>query len=206
MDYQTSMKIDPVTLAGQQVIVEPIKPDHAEGLWAIGQHRDDWAYLPIPGFFSLSEVDDWIAKAIKAAEQQQQVPLVLINPDSGQPMGSTRLMNIRPEHRGLEIGYTWLGHAYQRTAVNTETKYLLLRHLFETAGAYRVEFKTDERNQRSQRAIERIGAVREGVLRNHMIAQQGFIRNSVFFSITHDEWPQVKIGLEQKLDRRENLD
>ncbi|MFO3795968.1 MAG: GNAT family N-acetyltransferase, partial [Anaerolineales bacterium] len=111
-------------------------------------------------------------------------------------MGATRYLDIRPEHRGVEIGGTWYGVAYQRTVVNTECKYLLLRHAFEDWGCIRVQFKADSRNERSIRALERIGAVREGVLRNHMILADGTIRHSVYFSILNSEWPAVKARLE----------
>ena len=108
-------------------------------------------------------------------------------------------MNIAPEHRGLEIGGTWYGLEFQRTVVNTECKYLLLNYAFETLGCIRVQFKTDMRNERSQRAIERIGAKREGVLRNHMVMPDGKYRDSVFYSILDSEWPDVKKRLEEKL-------
>ena len=193
------MDVVPVTLTGNHVVLEPIRPDHAEGLFAIGQTQDDWEYLPIPGFATLTEAEAWVSQALKLADTH--ITFVLVDPDSGHVMGSTRFMNIQPYHRGLEIGYSWLGRAYQRTVVNTETKYLLLQHVFDVLGAYRVEFKTDERNLRSQQAIERIGATREGVFRQHMVAQHGFVRNSVFFSIIHEEWPQVKSHLEQKLGK-----
>jgi RimJ/RimL family protein N-acetyltransferase len=120
----------------------------------------------------------------------------------GRAIGSTRYLDIRREHRGLEIGWTWLGRAWQRTAANTECKLLLLEHAFEALGALRVQLKTDARNLASQRAIERIGAVREGVLRAHMVVREGFVRDSVMYAVTAGEWPEVKGKLEGLLGDR----
>lgn len=111
-------------------------------------------------------------------------------------VGSTRYLEIRPADRGIEIGSTWLGAESQRTAINTEAKYLLLRHAFETLGALRVQLKTDRRNEKSQKAIERLGAVREGILRKQVVTWNGYVRDSVYFSITDDEWPSVRARLE----------
>ncbi len=116
-------------------------------------------------------------------------------------VGSTRYLNIRPSHRGLEIGWTWLGSEWQRTAINTQAKLLLLTHAFERLGCVRVEFKADARNERSQRALERIGAVREGVLRNHMIVQSNYIRDSVYFSVIDTQWLAVKERLIELSER-----
>ena len=115
--------------------------------------------------------------------------------------GATHYLNIMPKDPGLEIGGTWYGIEFQRTPVNTECKYLMLRHAFETLGCIRVQLKTDSRNERSQKAIERIGAVKEGVLRNHMILPDGRIRDSVFYSILDREWPEVKKNLEVMMNR-----
>ncbi|MFM8320705.1 MAG: GNAT family N-acetyltransferase, partial [Chloroflexota bacterium] len=120
---------------------------------------------------------------------------------TGLALGCTRYLDIRPAHRGVEIGGTWYGAAYQRTGVNTEAKYLLLQHAFETWGCVRVQLKTDLRNQRSQRAIERLGAVREGVIRNHMVLPDGSLRHSVIYSILDSEWPAVKLRLEALMAR-----
>ncbi len=119
----------------------------------------------------------------------------------GKVVGSTRFLHIRPEHRSVEIGWTWLGQEWQRTGINTQVKLLLLTHAVERLACVRVEFKTDERNTRSQRALERIGAMREGVLRNHMIVQGDYLRDSVYFSVIDQDWPQVKERLGQLTDR-----
>ncbi len=129
------------------------------------------------------------------------LPFAVIQLASGRVAGATRFMEIRPEHRGLEIGGTWYGLEFQRTVVNTECKYLLLRHAFEVLGAIRVQFKADVRNERSWRAIERLGAKREGILRNHMILPDGVIRDSVYYSIIDSEWPGVKQRLEDMLKK-----
>ena len=120
-------------------------------------------------------------------------------------MGSSRYLNIRPRDHGLEIGYTWLGREFQRTAVNTEAKYLLLENAFDVIGAHRVELKTDLRNLRSQKAIERLGAQKEGVLRRHMVTQGGYVRDSVCYSITDLDWPRVRVPLAAKLQDNNTL-
>jgi N-acetyltransferase len=186
-------------LVGQHVRLEPIHQAHVPGLFDAGQHAEDWVYLPIPGFASIRETEEWVGQAIHLAQLGQQYTYVLVDPVHQHIMGSTRFLNIRAKHGGLEIGYSWLGHQFQRTSVNTETKFLLLKQAFEVMNAIRVELKTDSRNLRSQLAIERIGATREGVLRNHMIAQNHYRRDSVIYSITDEEWPEIKASLKQRL-------
>lgn len=191
-----NFEIAPVTLEGTHVRLEPLAEHHAPGLFAVGQAAEGWAYMPRPCFGSEADCRAWVAEALAAPDQ---LPFAIIERRGNRPVGSSRYLAIRPAHRGLEIGWTWLGRDWQRTPVNTEAKLLLLTHAFETLGAIRVEFKTDERNARSQAALERIGARREGVLRQHMIVQNGYLRNSVYFSILDSEWPLVKAGLEAKL-------
>ncbi|RFA29046.1 hypothetical protein CAI21_11430 [Alkalilimnicola ehrlichii] len=186
-------------LEGQSVILEPIAQSHVPGLYEVGQDSADWAYLPIPGLTSLAAAEHWVEQALALRERGEQIAFVLTHPRDGRVMGSSRYLNIRAQHRGVEIGYSWLGKAFQRTAVNTEAKFLLLQHAFEHAGALRVEFKTDSRNLRSQRALERLGAQKEGIHRRHMIAQGGYIRDSVFYSITDLDWPEVKRRLTLKM-------
>jgi len=186
-------------LIGQHVRLEPVHQAHVPGLFDIGQHAEDWVYLPILGFGSIRETEEWVGQAIHLAELGQQYTYVLVDPVHQQIMGSTRFLNIRAKHRGLEIGYSWLGYQFQRTPVNTEAKFLLLKQAFEVMKAIRVELKTDSRNLRSQLAIERIGATREGILRNHMIAQNHYRRDSVIYAITDDEWPEIKTSLKQRL-------
>ena len=186
-------------LEGRHVRLEPLSDAHVEGLFGIGQHQEDWAYLPTAAFTSCADAEQWIQQALELARKEPHYPYVLVEPASGALMGSTRYLNVRPWDHALEIGYTWLGRDYQRTPVNTEAKYLLLRHAFEDLGTYRVELKTDARNLRSQKAIERLGAQREGVLRRHMVVQDGYVRDSVMYSITDPDWPDIKKGLLGKL-------
>jgi RimJ/RimL family protein N-acetyltransferase len=136
---------------------------------------------------------------LQRAESGSDLPFAVIHLAQGKAIGATRYLEIRPQHRGLEIGGTWYGLAYQRTGVNTECKYLLLKHAFEILGCVRVQFKSDSRNEKSIAAIKRIGAKPEGILRNHMILSDGTLRHSAYFSILDSEWSEVKRMLEEKL-------
>jgi RimJ/RimL family protein N-acetyltransferase len=141
-----------------------------------------------------------LAAAFQRRDAGIEQPFVILDHGSGELAGSTRYLDIQPLHRGVEIGWTWIAPAYQRTAVNTHAKFLLMRHAFETLGAIRVSLKTDSRNERSQRAIERIGAKREGVLRNHYIMPDGYYRDSVYYSVIDTEWPMVKERLDAMMN------
>lgn len=143
----------------------------------------------------------FIDAALKEATTGASQPFAIVHQPTGKAIGSTRCLDIQPENRSLEIGWTWIGTPWQRTAINTECKYLLLRHAFETLNCVRVQLKTDARNQRSQQAILRIGAKLEGTLRKHRINYDGHIRDSVYFSVIAEEWPVVKAKLEQMLAR-----
>lgn len=189
-----SFRIGPVVLEGVSVRVEPLSPDHAQGLYNRGRVAADWAYMPRSCFVDMADTRQWIDAAMAAPEQ---LAFAIVETGKNRVVGSTRYLNIRPEHRSLEIGWTWLGQEWQRTGINTEVKLLLLSHAFERLGCVRVEFKTDARNERSQQALERIGAIREGVMRNHMIVQGNYLRDSVYFSIVEAEWPAVKERLEK---------
>jgi len=157
--------------------------------------------MPRRPFAGVEDALDFVRAAHEMAKDGSAVPFAIVAIGNGrdQAVGSTRYFDIRPEHRGLEIGWTWLGLRWQRTAANTECKFLLLRHAFEELGALRVQLKTDARNLKSQRAIERIGGVREGVLRAHMVLPDGFVRDTVMYSITAGEWPETKRRLEARL-------
>lgn len=187
-------------LCGKHVRLEPVSMEHARGLFDAGKDLSIWTYLPISGFNTIEDADGWVESAIELRERNVHFTYVQIEQDHGTVVGSTRYMNVRARDHGLEIGYTWLSPSYQRSAINSEAKFLLLCHAFEVLGAYRVELKTDRRNEKSQRAILRIGAKKEGVLRKHMVAQHGFIRDTVLFSIIDSEWPVVKKDLQCKLD------
>ena len=185
----------PVTLRGKYVRLEPMMKAHVPGLAAVGLDDGIWEYMLYGDVRTEDDVRNWVQDILSRPD----LPFVVVHLASGRVAGATRYLNISPEHRGLEIGGTWYGLEFQRTVVNTECKYLLLKYAFETLGCIRVQFKTDLRNERSQRAIERIEARREGVLRNHMILQDGRFRDSVFYSILNDEWPDVKLKLENLL-------
>ena len=187
-----SLTVKPVVLAGEGVRLEPLSQEHAQGLYNRGRGAVDWGYMPRSCFIDLADTRQWIDEALGA---DAQLPFAIVETAKGKVVGSTRYLNIRSEHRSVEIGWTWLGQEWQRTGVNTRVKLLLLSHAFERLGCVRVEFKTDARNSRSQQALERIGATQEGVLRNHMIVQGNYLRDSVYFSVTSEEWPEVKARL-----------
>lgn len=190
--------VKPLVLSGDGVRLEPLSQDHAQGLYNRGRAAADWAYMPRSCFIDLADTRQWIDEALQSPAQ---LPFAIVELGKNKAVGSTRYLNIRPEHRALEIGWTWLGQEWQRTGVNTQVKLLLLTHAFERLGCVRVEFKTDTRNTRSQRALERMGAVREGVLRNHMIVQGDYVRDSVYFSVIEQDWPEVKERLQLLGDR-----
>ncbi len=202
-----SMNVEPITLTGNVVRLEPLRREHAEALFHAAQDPTIWSYMSYNPSVSLAAMHTWIDKALEAQARGEEVPFVIVSLATNEAVGSTRYMAIVSQNRGLEIGWTWLNHAVRRTAVNTECKYLLLQHAFETLGAIRVQIKTDSRNLTSQRAIERLGAVKEGVLRNHVIMPDGYYRHSVYYSILDTEWATVKANLEDKmLLVRPNLD
>ncbi|MGE3539274.1 MAG: GNAT family N-acetyltransferase [Candidatus Tectimicrobiota bacterium] len=189
------MQIEPVTLTGTHVRLEPVCLAHVPALWQAGAHEAIWRYLP----YAMRSEDDM--RTYMAAELARQAAGAVLRFSTiaqalGQPVGSTSYLNIDRQHRRLEIGGTWITPAWQRSPINTEAKYLQLRHAFETLGCIRVEFKTDALNTPSRRAIARLGATEEGIFRNHMIMPDGRLRHSVYFSIVQEEWPTVKQRLE----------
>ena len=202
-----SMNVEPVALTGDVVRLEPLQREHAEALFRAAQDPAIWSYMSYNPSVSLATMHTWIEKALEGQVRGDEVPFVIVHLATNEVVGSTRYMTIVPQNRGLEIGWTWLTRAVRRTAVNTECKYLLLQHAFETLRAIRVQIKTDSRNLTSQRAIERLGAVKEGVLRNHVIMPDGYYRHSIYYSILDTEWATVKANLEDKmLFVRTNLD
>jgi N-acetyltransferase len=196
------MDVRPLVLEGTYARLEPLDLHHAEDLCAVGGDDRIWPYMPRLALGSVADAQQMIEAATAAAAGGLQLPFAIIERATGRAVGSTRYLDIRRNDRGLEIGWTWLGVAYQRTPINTECKYLLLRHAFDDLGAVRVQLKTDLRNVRSQAAIERLGATREGVLRKHVILWNGFIRDTVYYSILDDEWPGVRQRLEAILRSR----
>ncbi|MGQ0604247.1 MAG: GNAT family N-acetyltransferase [Anaerolineales bacterium] len=193
------LDVQPITLTGHIVRLEPLADTHTSELTSAGADESIWRYMPYGNVDSEVKMRAWVSDLRGRMERGTDLPFAVIELGSGRAIGSTRYMDIQPQNRGLEIGGTWYGALYQRTAVNTECKYLLLSHAFETLGCIRVQLKTDLRNERSQRAIERIGAVREGVLRDHVLMPDGYRRSSVYYSILDSEWPGVKARLEEKL-------
>ena len=189
----------PVVLESAQVRLEPLTLEHAEDLYEAGKTETIWRFLPVHAPKSVDDVRGWIQEAMENCEAGREAPFAIIHLGDNKAVGSTRFMSIAHADRGVEIGWTWIGIHYQRTSVNTHCKYLLLEHAFETLGAIRVQLKTDSRNQQSRKAIERIGARREGILRNHMIMPDGHYRDTVIYSITLKEWPEKKKSLRLRL-------
>jgi len=193
------LQIQPVTLEGRHIRLEPLTLDHHDGLCEIGLDDELWRWIPTP-VKSREDMQDYIRLALQWQSDGTALPFATIEQSRGRAVGSTRYMNIDKPNRHVEIGATWIGRPWQRTAVNTEAKYLMLRHAFETLGCFRVELKTDVLNQQSRNAILRIGASQEGIFRKHVLCADGRLRDSVYFSIIDSEWPGVKARLEEKLN------
>jgi RimJ/RimL family protein N-acetyltransferase len=189
------MQIGPVTLDGYHVRLEPVSLAHVPALWRAAEPEEIWRYLSST-VRSEQEMRGYVASELAKQEAGLVVRFVTVARAIAQIVGSTSYLNIDRQHRRVEIGGTWITPAWQRSAINTEAKYLQLRHAFESLGCIRVEFKTDALNTKSRQALARIGATEEGTFRNHMVMPGGRIRHSVYFSITDDEWPRVKAHLE----------
>lgn len=195
---RTPLNLASVTLVGRHVRLAPLGLQHVDALAEAGADPAIWTWYPQRND-TPEAMHAWVRAALACQAAGTAQPFVQIDVVSGQVIGSTRLAMIDAPNRRAEIGWTWLAPAFQRTAANTESKYLLLRHAFETLGLVRVEFKTDSLNQASRRALLRIGATEEGIFRNHMIVQGGRLRHSVYFSVIDSDWPAVKAGLAHKL-------
>ncbi len=191
-----SMSLTPVTLTGNWVELVPLSLDHTADLWAVAEDEEIWRYTLYDTPHSLEEMQGIVQDALVRQVRGEVLAFAQIERATGRAIGQTRYLDISIKDRHVEIGSTWLGRAYWRTPINTESKYLLLRHAFETLGCARVQLKTDLRNTRSQNAIERLGAVREGVLRKNMVVRGGYVRSSVYYSIVDEEWPAIKTRLE----------
>ena len=196
----TPLQIQPVTLHGRHIRLEPLTLNHHAALCDIGLEPELWRWIPAP-VKSREDMLDYIRLALQWQSDGTALPFATVEQSSGRVVGCTRYMNIDKPNRHVEIGSTWIGLDWQRTAVNTEAKYLMLRHAFETLGCFRVELKTDALNQQSRNAILRIGASQEGIFRKHVVCADGRLRDSVYFSIIDSEWPGVKARLEEKLHR-----
>jgi len=194
------IRVEPVVLEGEHVRLEPLSLSHLDGLCEIGIVEELWRWIPTQ-VTTPEQMKAYVELALTERANGVSMPFAQIERASGRVIGSTRYMNIEKAHRRLEIGSTWIAPAWQRTPINTEAKYLLMRHAFEDLGSMRVELKTDSLNEKSRNAILRIGAKQEGIFRNHMLTSSGRIRHTVYFSVIDSEWPGVKVELERRLSR-----
>lgn len=190
----------PITLEGSHVRMLPLSLDQLDGLCAEGLDPELWKWIPTP-VVDRQGMKDYVETALDEQRRGLSVPFATTLKDDGKVVGCTRYANISIKDGRLEIGWTWIGKAWQRSAVNTEAKYLMLRHAFETLGCTRVELKTDGLNEKSRNAILKIGAKQEGILRRHTMTHTGRIRDTVYFSILDSEWPEVKSRLESRLSQ-----
>jgi RimJ/RimL family protein N-acetyltransferase len=187
------------TLEGRLVRLEPLTRGHADGLWDASRDARTWRWLSVVQPVDRRAFDGWLRAALDAGASGAEIPLATVAGE--RVVGSTRFLALRPEHRSVEIGWTWLHPDAWGTGVNVEAKLLMLRHAFERWGCRRVELKTDALNERSRGAMERLGARFEGIARKHMLCEYG-VRDSAWYAITDDEWPAVRRSIEERLGRR----
>lgn len=185
----------PVTLRGPHVLLEPLRREHARELWPPASEPEIWLYMR-KAVRTPEDLAAWIDERVKAEEAGKALPFLQRDARTGAAFGSTSIFDCDREMRTCEIGHTWIGASHRRTPANTEAKLLLLTHAFDALGMNRVQLKTDARNVRSRRAIERIGAVHEGIVRKHMVTETGYVRDSALYSIVAGEWPDVRRRLE----------
>jgi RimJ/RimL family protein N-acetyltransferase len=188
-------------LEGEIVVLEPLGPEHEKGLRAAAVDVEIWRWLPVHGH-DPETFGAWLELTLAAAEDGREAPFAVRLRETGEVVGTSRYMNLRPEHKGLEIGYTWNAPAVWRRGVNVEGKYLLLRHAFEDVGCIRVEFKTDARNERARAALEALPARFEGIFLKHMLVRDGVVRDSAWYAITDTEWPAVRANLERRISAK----
>lgn len=191
--------VEPVTLEGRIVRLEPLSPAHLDDLARVAFDGDLWRWTLVQPT-DPDGLRDWLEAALTTAEAGTEMPFATVDQGSGRAIGSTRFMSIVPEHKRLEIGWTWVGRNWQRSGVNREAKLLQMTHAFEALGANRVEFKTDSLNEKANPALLGVGATFEGTFRNHMVMPGGRLRHSNYYSVTSDEWPAVKARLVEKLE------
>jgi len=189
-------------LEGRIVVLEPLTRAHERGLLAAASDPEIWRFMSWNARASEESFHAWMEDALAHSRKGVEAAFAIIARTTGAPIGSTRYLALRPEHRGLEIGWTWLARSTWGTGVNVEAKYLLLRHAFETLGCMRVEFKTDARNERARGALEALPARFEGIFRKHMLVRGEEVRDSAFYSIVEDEWPLVERSLISRLDAK----
>jgi RimJ/RimL family protein N-acetyltransferase len=195
------LEIEPVVLEGKYVRLEPLTLGHLDALCEVGDNDEIWRWNPYIQVGNREGIRTFVDFTLAEQAAGTALPFATIERVTGRVIGTTRFMTIDRPNRHVEIGGTWLGVAWQRTPINTEAKYLMFRHAFETWGCIRVELKTDSLNDRSHQAILRIGAKEEGTFRNHMITSTGRIRHSIYFSVIDSEWPEVKARLEARMSR-----
>ena len=187
-------------LEGTHVVLEPLAPEHETGLFEAAREMD-WTWMPVDASGDHAAFRSWLDDALARADAGLDVPFTTLDRATGAPLGSTRYLNLRPEHRGVEIGWTWLRRSAWGSGANAEAKLLMLEHAFDRHGCMRVEFKTDARNLRSRQALEALPARFEGIFRRHMLVQHGRLRDSAWYAITNDEWPTVRTNLERRVRR-----
>lgn len=192
----TPATMAPITLTGRIVRLEPLSLDHVPGLADVGLDPAIWRWT-IARPTSEADLRAWAESAIEAADAGRELPFATVDAATNRPIGSTRFLNFVPEHRRVEIGWTWLAPGAQRSGANREAKLLMLSHAFDAWACRRVEFKTDSRNERSRAALLGIGATFEGIFRNHMVMPDGPMRHSAYYSVIDDEWPDLKARLER---------
>lgn len=195
-----SMNLTPVTLEGASVRLEPLSLTHLDALLEAGADPTIWEYMP-SNCLTREGMQEFIETALAWQRAGTALPFATVDAKSGKVVGSTRFGNIVPEHKRVEIGWTWLSPRWQRTSINTEAKFLMMRHAFEQLGCNRVELKTNASNVRSRNAILRIGAKEEGTLRSHMVNPDGSLRDTVYFSVIVPEWPEVRARLQAMMNR-----
>jgi N-acetyltransferase len=189
-------------LEGRLIVLEPLVPEHESELYAAAQNPDVWRWMSYNAVESAERFHSWFDDALRATKAGEEAVFVVRSKQSGELIGSTRYMTVRPEHRGLEIGWSWLVPSAWGSGANAEAKFLLLEHAFERLGCIRVEFKTDARNERARLALEAIPARFEGIFRSHMLVRDGERRNSAFYSVTDDDWPVVRTLLKRRLNSK----
>lgn len=192
--------MQPIKLENEIVCLKVMDKSDLDGIFKASQDVSNWQ-LMTQNIATKEDAIQFVEKALLAQEQGTEIPFVIINQKTNQIIGSTRFLDVHLEHKRLEIGWTWLHPSFWRTAINTNCKYLLLTYCFDHLNLQRVQIKTDHENLRSQKAIERIGAIKEGILRNHMIRQDGTVRHTVMYSITKEDWPEIKKNLHHLLSK-----
>jgi N-acetyltransferase len=192
------VNLTPITLEGSHVRLEPLKESHHDALCAVGLDPDLWTLIPTR-ILDPDQMMRVIRTQLSDQEKGTSIPFATVDRASGKVVGATRFMNIDVPNKRVEIGSTWIAKPWQRTAINTEAKYLMMSHAFETLGCNRVEWKTDMLNTQSRNAILRLGAKQEGIFRQHIVTWSGRLRDTVYFSVIAPEWPEIKANLEAKI-------